>query len=376
MSKPLRSRILWNKISSLVSFFSKKTCLISNFPTVKQFNTQLAPALDLSEIMKIPGYSRVNINSEGKIIVKYRAVDPEDIHTNYIRSLKINDASESANKLCAIKDHAASLFNVIRDLDLDNQFKSIKCTDYNWESVRNQIHMAASINDVYADTSSVDDSGSISYCRPAWEFEKAHSETVSKYIASQIFFNFVWLAYECAIEVAGDTKEIRKKTGAKGRVILAESKFPDYSLPFLRDIYILCLRSCYQDGSTRNSKDIQKLLRELDKPIVEQAAEIIRIVRNRVMHGEETAPYPEDHGGDGESDVVNSTQRLYYASRITLILIQALAFTCLVDPSSTINREIYDEMDDEILSPNNIGTIILNIHATIASKSKNQLILI
>ena len=242
-------------------------------------------SLDFGEAIKIPGLGRIDISPQNTVTVKYRAADPSDVHTALINSAINSRGNYQSQLIIAVKDHAIKLYQIIRDLDNHCEFRNATESDYTWESVRNHLHMAASINDVYADTSSIDDSGSIGFCRPAWEFEEAHSEVVSKFIAAQIFFNFIWMAYECAIEIAGDGKSIKKKTGAKGRVILSESHLADNQIPYFKQTYLMGLRSCYDNTQLRNSKDIRNLLNSLHESSISQSAELVRIVRNRVSMG-------------------------------------------------------------------------------------------
>ena len=100
--------------------------------------------------------------------------------------------------------------------------------------------MAASIEDVVADTGFVEDPLVFEMCEPTIDYENAQSEMASKYVAGATIFNFLWLAYESAValtapnELVGLLKE--ERLGERGRRLF-EAR-PDLSVRFigLRDL--------------------------------------------------------------------------------------------------------------------------------------------
>jgi hypothetical protein len=77
--------------------------------------------------------------------------------------------------------------------------------------------MAASLEDVFADPSYVDDSEAAFWCRPAWESDEEDREAASKYAAALIIFNFAWTAYEAAIEISANGVYPKDKVPVRAR---------------------------------------------------------------------------------------------------------------------------------------------------------------
>jgi hypothetical protein len=64
-----------------------------------------------------------------------------------------------------------------------------------WPGVVYALQMAASLDDVFADPSIIDDSEAAYWCEGAWDSDERDRESASKYVAALITFNFVWTAY-------------------------------------------------------------------------------------------------------------------------------------------------------------------------------------
>src|SRR5215218_9104613 len=84
----------------------------------------------------------------------------------------------------------------------EEQFEAFGRSEDPWPGVIYALQMAASLEDVFADPSYVDDSEAAFWCRPAWDSDEEDREAASKYAAALIIFNFAWTAYEAAIETS------------------------------------------------------------------------------------------------------------------------------------------------------------------------------
>ena len=96
------------------------------------------------------------------------------------------------------REHAARLWRLIaRELRSEES----PLGDCDWNAVLIPLHVSSSIYEVEADTSFVDDTESVVYCRPAAEYESARSDLMSKYVRNLTVFVWTWIALEKAIDL-------------------------------------------------------------------------------------------------------------------------------------------------------------------------------
>ena len=96
------------------------------------------------------------------------------------------------------REHGARLWRLIAH---ELQPHDIPAPGLPWDQVLGPLHMATSIDQVNADTSFVDVSDSVAYCRPAAEYEDARSALVSRYVRDLTVFVWTWIALEKTIDV-------------------------------------------------------------------------------------------------------------------------------------------------------------------------------
>ena len=109
------------------------------------------------------------------------------------------------------REHIARLYRIIaRDIETcDEKIPSQqkRFSEINWNKVLMPLQVASSIEDLSADTSYVDDTQSVAYCRPAAEYEDTHSKLLSQYIKELTVFVWTWLAFENAIKILCNVRD-------------------------------------------------------------------------------------------------------------------------------------------------------------------------
>ena len=101
------------------------------------------------------------------------------------------------SRLHPFRDHIAELYRVISACETEGCFEG-----ESWNAVLYSLQMAASIQDVNADTGYVDNTQSVMFCSRAAEYENKKSDVACKYVAAFSIFTFLWAAYAGAVERA------------------------------------------------------------------------------------------------------------------------------------------------------------------------------
>jgi hypothetical protein len=197
-----------------------------------------------------------------------------------------------------------------------------------WAAISGNLHMAASLTDIGADT---DLRGGSFMCGSAADYEDALSEITRKHLAGVIVFNLCWSAYEGAVGIASSHLEMRQPKGARGRELLRG--VGPHCLPHLQT----CLRSSsdFAVGGDPELAEFRSLL--VSGEIAAAAAEFLRCFRNRVVHGALGQPEPEDWGRhtDYAVDADPVIVRFRHHIRLVLLLTQFLMAEA-VDPAEML----------------------------------------
>lgn len=235
--------------------------------------------------------------------------------------------------LVPFRTHLANLHHVLADAHYSGGLRD--GTDHGWAGVTYQLKMAASIEDLTADTGYVDLSGSTLMCRPAAEYEDRHSLLASRYAAALIVFNFIWAAYEAAVKVGAGSFRPKDTTAFRGRELMALHGVLGKELKCLRRL------ARHAGWSVLHIGDLERDRGKLDSfqsGSAAYAAELARIFRNHIAHGSDNPPQPDQ--GHGYCRIL----RFYEVSRLLLLLIQIVAVQAMPDPNW--EYEAWDDIDE------------------------------
>ena len=199
--------------------------------------------------------------------------------------------------------------------------------------------MATSINQVEADTSYVDPSGSVAYCRSAAEYEDARSELISRYVKDLTVFVWTWIAFEKAIDILcrrsqdriGDAvKYIKRRLGRFTIVGLPEVE--ERTLDLIRPLVEVKIR-----------QKMVKLIEE--REWIDQRhlvwLYVLREGRNCIVHGEIRDVEPDDWGlrstyrGEHDKHVVT----VGVLTRLSLFALQMLLLAATQDGAHRIEDD-------------------------------------
>ncbi len=300
---------------------------------------------DLSAFLRNYGlkeYGRFGFSRDGKR-TKYTALDPA---TETFRC-GCGKPECFAATMSPFREHIARLYRAIATCDAQNVLKNEI-----WRRVLYSLQMAASIEDVHADTAFVDDTDSISYCSPAADFEAGQTEMASKYAAAASIFSFLWTAYEIAVQASfphllkGLLRDGRM--GERGRRLFAEyaELFPD--IEHLESVALLAERLC-ERGNLFGERLARIRARELQKGMT-FSAELAREFRNFVVHGEDEIPQHEAWGGT-PGEATARIRRFYAIGRLVLLLIQTHASAAILTDTGPIEHGLDDEYEPLFLEP-------------------------
>lgn len=251
--------------------------------------------------------------------------------------------------LVGFRDHIGRLHHAVSQAQYLFEFREAETLD--WNSVTYQLQMAASIGDLSADTSAVDQTASYMWCKPAIEYEDRHSRLASSYAAGLIIFNFLWAAYESAIKV-GALKDFYPKqhTAFRGRELLRLHDVEAEQLGCLAAVMNHASRLTLHVGDLG---DAETRLSAFDSRSAAYGAELVRLFRNHLAHGDDVPPTPD------QSHEMCRAIRFYALSRVLLFLIQLIAHQALRDSESAYDEEFRHEDDKEPLT---FGALMLSLH--------------
>lgn len=162
-------------------------------------------------------YAKWTRDEQGQLVKRYWATDPADL------AVVCTCGREGCHRvrLLGFRDHIAELYRILLKV---NEEEIAFDEPSGWESVLYGLRMAASIQDVEADTGYVEDPMILALCEPTIAYERGQSEMASKYVAGATVFNFLWQAYEAVVsavapdELRGLAKQ--QRFGERGRRLL------------------------------------------------------------------------------------------------------------------------------------------------------------
>jgi hypothetical protein len=283
-------------------------------------------------------YSKWIRDQGGNLSKRYSAIDPADFA---IKCTCGRDGCHRA-RLLKFREHIAELFRALRKVREED---IAVWEPSGWSSVLYALQMAASIEDVDADTGYVEDPMVFAVCETTIDYENAQSEMASKYVAAAIIFNFLWQAYEAVVAITARDELVRlnngHRYGERGRRLL-ESR-PQLTAHFrgTGDLVKLALLQCRKGGLMSDRCD--SVEEKYGNDNLAAAAELAREFRNFVFHGGDEAPAHE-HWGDA---LISRCRiyRFYSVSRLILYLIQSM---CWIEHSDEAHVIEYGPEDEEI----------------------------
>jgi hypothetical protein len=277
--------------------------------------------MNTDEQRLLSGFGRVGYGEDGKPTLKYRATDPAD---RYVKC-GCGKADCWTKQLVPLRDHIVALFRAVLSCGSEEQFENFRRSDDAWPGVTYALQMAASLDDVFADPSYVDDSEAGLWCSPAWERDEEDREAASKYVAALITFNFVWNAYEAAIEISADDLFPKDKVPVRGRRLFqAETQLAAGVLGF-EPSFRVARQICARLPAIKD--DIENIEMKYSLSGAAAAAELGRVFRNYIVHGADRIPI--DSSGA-------ACARFYSVTRLLLLLIQLLVLRRLKEPTSLV----------------------------------------
>lgn len=271
----------------------------------------------------VPGMGRVKYDEDGVATLRYPAIDPG----TKLFTCNCGKPNCNTKSFRPFRDHIAELVRAIFSAGHEGQLPGVEQAYEAWPGVCYPLQMAASIEDVFADPSIIDDSESWAWCSPAWESDEEHREQASKYVAGLTIFNFVWMAYEDAIRESHISQYRKDKLPVQARKHFADHSDRTDDMPLLALSYRLARHLCLQDDVLTD--EIGKIEGTYGLKGASAAAELVRVFRNYIIHGSD--PIPIDYlPGDW------AFARFYAMSRLLLLLIQTLVRLRLLRPEAQI----------------------------------------
>lgn len=285
-------------------------------------------------------YTKWVVDEAGRRSKRYHATDPADDAV----VCTCGNQQCPRGRLLQFRMHIAEVHRVLSRLHED---ELAFLDPAPWASVLYALRMAASIEDVEADTGFVVDTMVFALCEVTIDYEDGQSEMASKYVAAATVFNFLWQAYEAAVsETAPDElRRLAKETrfGERGRRLLEARPELATRLHGTTDLVKLALWQC-RTGELMDERCDRVVAKFGDTSLV-AAAELAREFRNFLFHGGDEAPGHEDWAWGGEQAGRCRIHRFYSVSRLVLYLIQAMA---LIAHEADVDRIEYGSEDDEM----------------------------
>lgn len=228
------------------------------------------------------------------------------------------------------------LIRAILSADHEGLFENANGSVESYAGTIYSLQMAASIEDVFADPSYVDDSGAAYWCSAAWESDEYDREQASKYAAALSIFSFIWMSYESLLLEKFNDRFRHDKPAVKARKIFAEETSSVDSTPSLAYLTKLA-RSCFDTSDELQTQISNIKIDQLNRPS-SYGAEIVRLFRNHVIHGRDPIPI---YNFDGTW----AFRRFYSASKLILVLIQLLVKLKLTDLNVSIPLSNNEELE-------------------------------
>lgn len=294
-----------------------------------------------------PHYGRYVEDAEGRRVLRYTAIDPG----REAFACTCGRPACTRARLLPFRDHIVELHRTLvqsayDDLCLDDD------GDSSWNAVLYPLQIAASIQDVFADTGYVEDPLGFALCETAADYENAQSEMASKYVAGLSIFSFLWAAYEAAVAMTAPTQYpslLKGRLGERGRKLFETDPILATTFDGLADLCRLAEYHCTRGG--RMQTRLERILSKYPERNFVFAAELAREFRNFVYHGEDGVPHHEHWGDtDGAWESRSRLRRFYSVGRLLLLMIQALAIRALAE-SGHVHQESMDDDGEPIENP-------------------------
>jgi hypothetical protein len=289
-----------------------------------------------------PGRLDFNALREGRVEIRYRALDPVWRHK-----------PEHVDGMIPLREHMTRLCLLADEL-------SHWGSSGDWHGVSENLHLAASLNDLSADT---DIDGTSMWCGSAAEFEDANSEVAEKHLAGVIIFSLVWAAYELAVEIASEPFGMKQPKGARGRELLVQL-LGDKHFPHLRSAVLAAFELYGGRGINLSTREMRRMIAM--GSLAGIGAEHLREFRNAVAHGAMIKPLPEDWGDKSEycPDEDPAIRQFHVNTRIALLLIQILM-------RSTLNP--HDELKGWLSEPQSAVLVLTQLHCVPRERFESEL---
>jgi hypothetical protein len=280
------------------------------------------------EARLLRGLDRLSRSEDGVASLKYTAIDQADRYVG----CNCGQPDCWTKEQLALREHMASLYRAIVACGYAEQFEGYDRGDFAWPGVIDALQMAASIDDVFTDPSYVDDSEAWLYCESVADFDAREREYAAKYAAAIITFNFVWNAYEAAIEISAGEAFNKDKTPVRARRLFAAEPDLGRAMPSLEMSYQVARQICSRVPELESG--IAAIAAKYKLSGAAAAAELCRLYRNHIIHGRDDAPVTESH---------RPARRFYAVIRLLLLLIQLLVMRRLTDRAGIVPLSVNGE---------------------------------
>ncbi len=294
----------------------------------------VGPALETE-----PGYGSSSCEGADTRRSRYTALDP----AKETFACRCGKPSCFFVRLQPFREHIARLYRAIAICEVEG---CLKCEG--WHTVLYPLQMAASIEDVLADTAYVDDTQSVMFCSGAAQYEAAKSEVACGYVAALSVFTFLWAAYEGAarLTLPGELKRLNTegRFGERGRRLLEE--WPEHFPQLVGVQNMGRLADSFCERGNRFDSRLGRIRAKFTKKDLVYAAELSREFRNFIVHGEDEVPEDEDwHYGRAPGESAARVRRFYAVGRLLLLLIQAFTTAALCEPRTKIEWDLDEEFE-------------------------------
>ncbi|WP_316162439.1 hypothetical protein [Bradyrhizobium sp. SZCCHNRI20481] len=275
----------------------------------------------------VPGMDRLEWSDDDAPKLAYRAIDPA---TQFFEC-RCGKPDCALSRLRPFREHIKALYESLSDAIHLGRLKSEQ-PEEGWEGVLFALQMAASIEDAFADTSYVTESPDDLYCPPPWDEALINSEIAAKYVAGLAIFNFIWSAYETTVKTVTPGSAGGERTAVRGRRLADGLRHIEADIPELSKLYRMAVYACRKGGHLDAKIDPIKDTYGLSG--LAAAAELCRIYRNFIAHGDDVVPKEYDWRKNGLGTGNFVVYRMYGVGRLLLMLIQAFAYHSLSDPDA------------------------------------------
>jgi hypothetical protein len=284
---------------------------------------------------------RYERSENGELKIRYTAIDPAD---KYV-TCNCGKPDCWTRELRPIREHIRALIHALSSCGVKELLEGGVDP---WPGTLYSLQMAASIEDIFVDPSFIDESEAAFWCSSAWKYDEEQREQASKYVAALTVFNFVWIAYESAIEDALGTSFPKDKQPVRARKFLQTANGSDVTkIPAFSASYKAARHISGRISAIRSEITDIETKYKLDGAAA--AAELVRIFRNHVVHGRDGTPL---------STGSTMVSHFYSMSRLLLLLIQIIAVHALREKSTNISLSIIDDEQGELPA----DRVLFNLH--------------